>query len=37
VVKSLVSAHRGAIELGESSAGTRLRIRLPTLAMPWSS
>ena len=29
VVKSLVSAHRGAIELGESSAGTRLRIRLP--------
>jgi signal transduction histidine kinase len=29
VVKSLLTAHRGAIELGESTAGTRLRIRLP--------
>ena len=29
VVKSLVIAHGGSIELGESSAGVRLRIRLP--------
>ncbi len=29
VVKSLLAAHRGTIELGESPAGTRLRIRLP--------
>ncbi|MFO1421945.1 MAG: HAMP domain-containing sensor histidine kinase [Candidatus Competibacteraceae bacterium] len=29
VVKSLLTAHRGAIELGESGTGTRLRIRLP--------
>ncbi|MFZ1640504.1 MAG: HAMP domain-containing sensor histidine kinase [Candidatus Contendobacter sp.] len=29
VVRSLLTAHRGAIELGESPAGTRLRIRLP--------
>ncbi|MDS4031186.1 MAG: HAMP domain-containing sensor histidine kinase [Candidatus Contendobacter sp.] len=29
VVKSLLTAHRGAIELGKSAAGTRLRIRLP--------
>ncbi|MCC8998206.1 MAG: histidine kinase [Candidatus Contendobacter sp.] len=29
VVKSLLSAHRGGIELGENAAGTRLRIRLP--------
>ena len=29
VVKSLLSAHRGGIELGESAAGTRLRISLP--------
>ncbi len=29
VVKSLLTAHRGVIELGESAAGTRLRIRLP--------
>ena len=29
VVKSLLTAHRGAIELGESSVGTRLRIHLP--------
>ncbi|MDG4549024.1 MAG: HAMP domain-containing sensor histidine kinase [Candidatus Contendobacter sp.] len=29
VVKSLLTAHRGAIELGESATGTRLRIRLP--------
>lgn len=29
VVKSLVTAHGGSIELGESAAGVRLRIRLP--------
>ncbi|MDG4596708.1 MAG: HAMP domain-containing sensor histidine kinase [Candidatus Contendobacter sp.] len=29
VVKSLLTAHRGAIELGKSATGTRLRIRLP--------
>ena len=29
VVKSLLSAHRGMIELGESAAGTRLKISLP--------
>ncbi len=29
VVKSLLTAHRGAIDLRESVAGTRLRIRLP--------
>ena len=29
VVKSLVNAHRGAIELVDSAAGTRVRISLP--------
>jgi signal transduction histidine kinase len=29
VVRSLLVAHRGAIDLGESSVGARLRIRLP--------
>jgi len=37
VVKSLLTAHHGTIELGESSAGTRLRICLPALAAPRSS
>jgi signal transduction histidine kinase len=29
VVKSLLTAHRGTIELGESTVGTQLRMRLP--------
>jgi len=33
VVKSLLTAHRGTIELRESEAGTRLRIRLPAVGM----
>lgn len=33
VVKSLVTAHGGSIELGESTAGVRLRIRLPLVAI----
>jgi len=37
VVKSLLAAHRGTIELGECTAGTCLRIRLPALAPPQSS
>jgi len=35
VVKSLVNAHRGVIDLGESATGTRIQIRLPLgAAMP---
>ena len=33
VVKSLLTAHRGTIELRESEAGTRLRIRLPAVVV----
>ncbi len=29
VVRSLLAAHGGDIELGDSAAGTRLRVRLP--------
>ncbi|MCC7222038.1 MAG: HAMP domain-containing histidine kinase, partial [Candidatus Contendobacter sp.] len=37
VVKSLVNAHRGAIELADSAAGTRVRISLPLVTADRSS